>query len=172
MPVQNVTAQDVKQWLDQGEAIIVDVREPAEHKSQFIPSAINVPLGKIAPEDVTKHPQKVVIHCQKGQRGQSACEKLLSINGQLEVYHLDGGIEAWAQQSMPVQTGTKKILPLDRQVQLTIGLGVLIASLLGYFYNPNIIFVSAFFGAGLTFAGLSGFCGLARVMAKMPWNHA
>jgi hypothetical protein len=25
-------------------------------------------------------------------------------------------------------------------------------------------------GAGLTFAGISGFCGMARLLAVMPWN--
>jgi hypothetical protein len=63
------------------------------------------------------------------------------------------------------------LLPLDRQVQLTIGLGVLIGSLLAYFVNPMFFLLTGFFGAGLTFAGLSGTCGLAMVMAKMPWNQ-
>jgi hypothetical protein len=26
-------------------------------------------------------------------------------------------------------------------------------------------------GAGLTFAGISGFCGMARLLAVMPWNR-
>ncbi len=42
---------------------------------------------------------------------------------------------------------------------------------LGAFVNPWFLAVSAFFGAGLIFAGASGFCGLGHVLAKMPWNQ-
>jgi hypothetical protein len=49
---------------------------------------------------------------------------------------------------------------------------VLIGSLLAYFVNPLFFLMTGFFGAGLTFAGLSGFCGLAVLMAKMPWNQS
>jgi hypothetical protein len=64
----------------------------------------------------------------------------------------------------------KLFLPLDRQVQLAIGLGVFVGSVLGYLVSPNFFILSGFFGAGLVFAGLTGYCGLAVLMAKMPWN--
>jgi hypothetical protein len=31
--------------------------------------------------------------------------------------------------------------------------------------------LSGFVGAGLTYAGISGFCGMARLLAAMPWNQ-
>jgi hypothetical protein len=55
---------------------------------------------------------------------------------------------------------------------LTIGICLLAATALAYFVNPLFLFVATFFGAGLTVAGLTGFCGLARVMALMPWNQS
>jgi hypothetical protein len=55
-------------------------------------------------------------------------------------------------------------------VQLTIGLGVFVGSILGYLVSPVFFLLSGFFGAGLMFAGLSGYCGLAILMTKMPWN--
>ncbi|MCI1294357.1 MAG: DUF2892 domain-containing protein, partial [Acetobacter sp.] len=61
--------------------------------------------------------------------------------------------------------------PLDRQVQLIIGLLVLTGSLLGFFVSPWYFLLTGFFGAGLTVAGLTGFCGLARVVAHAPWNR-
>ena len=99
----------------------------------------------------------------------NACQKLISEDLNLEIYNLEGGISAWSAEGCEIKTSGIFFLPLDRQVQLTIGLGVLIGSVLGYFVNP-IFFLSGFFGAGLTFAGLSGYCGLAILMAKMPWN--
>jgi hypothetical protein len=37
--------------------------------------------------------------------------------------------------------------------------------------HPNWVFLCAFFGAGLTMAGSTGWCGLAILMSKMPWNR-
>jgi hypothetical protein len=58
-----------------------------------------------------------------------------------------------------------------QQVQLTIGLGVLTGAILALTVNPNWVFLCAFFGAGLTFAGSTGWCGLAILLSKMPWNR-
>ena len=58
-----------------------------------------------------------------------------------------------------------------RQVQLTIRTGVLTGAILALTVNPNRVFLCAFFGAGLTFAGSTGWCGLAILLSKMPWNR-
>jgi hypothetical protein len=67
--------------------------------------------------------------------------------------------------------GEGGILPLDRQVQFTVGLGLLCASVLAWLVHPAFLLLVAFFGAGLTLAGATGFCGLARLLAWMPWNR-
>lgn len=172
MPLLNVTADTLKGWLDKGEAVLVDVREPAEHVAQSIKGALLMPLASVSRKslpDITG--KKLVVHCQAGRRGGAACEKLLAEDPSLEVYNLEGGIAAWAQLGQQVQRSGGFFLPLDRQVQLTIGLCVLAGSLLAYFVNPAFFLLTGFFGAGLTFAGLTGFCGLAMLMAKMPWNQ-
>lgn len=171
MTVQNIDVQTAKQWLDNNEAILIDVREPAEHAAQKIPNAALHPVGSICCSGIPQTDKKILIHCQKGMRGSNACQKLMAENEALEVYNIEGGIEAWQQAGLPVESSGKKILPLDRQVPLTIGLSVLIFGLLGYFVNPVFALGAAFFGAGLTNAGLTGWCGLAKLMAKMPWNH-
>jgi hypothetical protein len=65
----------------------------------------------------------------------------------------------------------RKRLPVDRQVQLIAGSMVLAGTALGAFVNPWFLAVAAFFGAGLTFAGATGTCGLALVLMKLPWNR-
>ncbi len=170
MSVTQINAHTAKQWLDAQEAILIDVREPAEHDAQKIPGAALQPVGSICCGELPATDKKILIHCQKGARGNNACQKLLAENDALEVYNIEGGIEAWQKAGLPIEGGGKKMLPLDRQVQLTIGLSVLIFSLFGYFVNPAFALGAAFFGAGLTNAGLTGWCGLARLMAKMPWN--
>jgi hypothetical protein len=56
-------------------------------------------------------------------------------------------------------------------VQLIAGSMVLTGVVLGTLVNPWWLALSAFFGAGLTFAGATGTCGLAVVLLKMPWNR-
>ena len=172
MALRTIDAPTLKQWLDTGEAVLVDVREPAEYNAESIAGAKLLPLAGITKSALPNYAcKKLVIHCRKGGRGGSACEKLLAEDPNLEIYNLDGGITAWADAGYPVQSSGKFFLALDRQVQLTIGLCVLIGSLLAYFVNPQFFLLTGFFGAGLTFAGLSGFCGLAMVIARMPWNQ-
>jgi rhodanese-related sulfurtransferase len=171
MSVTNIDSKTLKKWLENNEAIVVDVREPAEHESKKIAGANLLPLSNISKHSLPQiSNKKLVIHCHSGKRSQAACQKLLSEDPNLEIYNLAGGIADWDAFGGDVKTSGKLFLPLDRQVQLTIGLGVLIGSFLGYFISPKFFLLSGFFGAGLTFAGLSGFCGLAIFMAKMPWN--
>lgn len=170
MSVKQINAKTAKQWLDAEEAILIDVREPAEHAAQNIPGALLKPVGSVCCSKLPTTDKKILIHCQKGARGNNACQKLFAENDSLEIYNIEGGLEAWQQAGLPIESNGKKLLPLDRQVQLTIGLSVLSFSLLAYFASPAFAFGAAFFGAGLVNAGLTGWCGLARFMAKMPWN--
>lgn len=173
MPLLQVDAKTLREWLGSGEAVVVDVREPVEHASECIEGAVLLPLSQVSKQTLPDvKGKKLVIHCRSGGRSGSACQKLLAEDPTLEIYNLEGGIAAWIQSGLAVKCSAgKKILPLDRQVQLTVGLSVLVGSLLGYFVNPAFFLLTAFFGAGLTFAGLTGVCGLAMVLAKMPWNQ-
>lgn len=170
--MKTVDAATLKKWLEKGEAVVVDVREPGEHAARNIPGAHLVPLGGISKADVARFSgKKIVLHCQAGRRAGMACEKLLNEDPSLDLYNLEGGIEAWKQAGCPAGGSGKCFIPLDRQVLLLAGTVVLTASLLGYFVNPNFFLLSAFFGTGLMIAGLTGFCGGALLLAKMPWNR-
>lgn len=172
MPIKIVDANTLKRWIDSGKAVVVDVREPAEHAAENISGATLLSLGGISKSKLPETGgKKLVIHCRSGKRSTSACEKLLAEDPDLEIYNLEGGISAWSSAGHNVQSSGKFFLPLDRQVQLTIGVCVFAGSLLAYFVNPLFAILTGFFGAGLIFAGLSGYCGLAMVIAKMPWNQ-
>jgi rhodanese-related sulfurtransferase len=83
---------------------------------------------------------------------------------------LEGGIEAWKRAGLPVQVERRPI-DLNRQVQIATGGLVVLGALLGVLVTPLFYLLSAGVGAGLTFAGMTGFCGMARALAAMPWNQ-
>lgn len=170
--MKTVDAKTLNQWLKEESAVLVDVREPAEHLAARITGARLHPLSRFDPGDLAGHGNRIVIHCLKGGRGATACARLLQEQPDLDVYNLEGGIEAWRAAGLPVVTGERKILPLDRQVQLAIGLILLATAALALLADPLFVVLAGLIGLGLTVAGLTGFCGMAMVLARMPWNRA
>lgn len=171
MQVRTIDPAMLRQWLAEGRAKLVDVREPGEYRARHIPQAHNIPLLKLSTSELPRSDGVVVVHCLKGGRGASACQKLLTEAPGLEVYNLAGGIDAWDAAGMPVAKTDGFTLPLDRQVQLAIGLMLLAASVLALWGHPLFVLIGAALGLGLTVAGATGYCGLARLMARAPWNR-
>nr|MDT0666638.1 rhodanese-like domain-containing protein [Micromonospora sp. DSM 115978] len=69
-----ITAAELKDWLDAGEAIdLVDVREPAEWEIVRIPGARLIPKGDL-PSQLAELPQdkRVVLYCKSGVRSAEA----------------------------------------------------------------------------------------------------
>lgn len=58
-----------------------------------------------------------------------------------------------------------------RQVQIAAGLLVLVGVGLGFGIHPAFFALSGLVGAGLVFAGATGFCGMAQILARAPWNR-
>ena len=103
-------------------------------------------------------------------RTQANAARLLS-KGFKDAYYLEGGLDAWKRAGLPVHANKKTPLELMRQVQITAGSLVLVGVLLGAFVHPAFFALSGAIGAGLVFAGASGWCGLAQVLRLAPWNR-
>ena len=89
-----------------------------------------------------------------------------------EAYIVEGGIEAWKKAGLPVARDRSQPIEIQRQVMIAAGSLVLLGVLLGQFVAPAFYAVPAFVGAGLTFAGTTGWCGMAKLLALMPWNRS
>ncbi len=102
--IKSVTAQEAKQWLDNNEAIVVDVREPGEYQEVRIKGSTLIPVGTISLNKLPSlNNKKLIIHCKLGKRGGIACEKLLQENPTLDVYNLEGGITSWMDEGYSVE---------------------------------------------------------------------
>ena len=169
--MKTIIANELKTKLDQDNVILIDVREPAEYRSASIDGACLIPLSQISCDKLPSKKKPIVIHCASGKRSQEACRKLLEQDPTLDLYSLEGGITAWQKSGFSVKRTGRYTLPLDRQTQLTAGLIVFLGVILGTFVHHNFYWLSGFVGLGLMFAGLTGWCGMARLLAKMPWNR-
>lgn len=167
--MRQIKAERLKGWLAEGDVEVVDVREPAEFASGHVPGARNVPLGGLKQADLSGTGRLVLV-CASGRRSGMGCD---AIAGQLarEVYSLDGGTSAWKAAGGAVEGSGRAVMPLDRQVLVAAGGLVVLGFVLSRFVAPAFIWLSAFVGAGLVFAGLTGFCGMALVLARAPWNR-
>lgn len=169
--LRDIDAATLKRWLEAGEAVLVDVREPGEYAGEHIAAAHLVPLSVFDPARVPQAAgKKVVLQCQSGNRSAQAGQKMLAA-GAAEVSHLRGGLQAWKDAGYETVRQANAPISLQRQVQIVAGSLVVLGTLLGALVSPWFLLLSGFVGAGLTFAGLTGTCGLAMVLAKLPYNQ-
>lgn len=178
-----ISPREAHDLLRQDAARLVDVREPDEYAAERIPGATLLPLSKFHPDSLTRFAGKpILIHCRSGRRSADACRLALAGNPDLDVRNVSGGILAWKEQGLPTVSGSGGgeqgggggggvRISVMRQVQIIIGLGVLLGAGLAWFKHPAWVLVDAFFGAGLVFAGATGTCGMAAVVAALPWNR-
>lgn len=115
-------------------------------------------------------PGPVIFHCRSGNRTSAYAEHLREA-AQCEAYLLEGGLDAWRKAGLPFAEDRRQPLELMRQVQIAAGSLVLAGVLLGLTAAPGFLGLSAFVGLGLIFAGTTGWCGMARLLAAMPWNR-
>lgn len=161
---------DVAERLARG-AVLVDIREPDEFARQHVKGAVSAPLSAFeVSHPRTAEGRQVIFTCRTGMRTGGACERLAAAVD-AEAYVLDGGLDAWERAGLPLEKNAKAPLEMMRQVQIAAGALVLAGIGLGLFVSPLGFALSAFVGAGLTFAGATGFCGMARLLAHAPWNR-
>jgi glyoxylase-like metal-dependent hydrolase (beta-lactamase superfamily II) len=165
-----ISPRDLQVLRDQEPApFVLDVRSALEFEGERIEGARLIPLDELDGRlDEIPDQAEVIVVCRTGVRATIAAEVLARAGHRPRV--LEGGMLAWHRARLPVREGGKR-LPVDRQVQLIAGSMVLTGIALGTLVNPWFLAISAFFGAGLTFAGATGTCGLALILLKMPWNR-
>lgn len=171
--LKTVTPEEAARMIrDQG-ALLVDVREADEHARERIPGARSLPLSRLDGADLAgQQAGTLLFHCRSGARTAGNAERLAACAGDVEAFVVAGGLEAWKRAGLPVAQDRRQPLELMRQVQIAAGSLVLLGVVLGALVAPAFIALSGFVGAGLVFAGVTGTCGLARVLRLMPWNRA
>ena len=162
-----ISPREAKRLIESG-AALVDIRGPDEFARESIPGARNVPVTDIDRMETSGTP--VVYHCRSGARTQANAARLSAAAG-ADCYMIEGGLDAWRQAGFDVAKDTGQPLELMRQVQIAAGSLALLGVVLGFLVGPGFFGLSAFVGAGLMVAGITGWCGMATMLRHMPWNR-
>lgn len=149
--------------------LLLDVRTSGEFASGHVPGAVHIPMEEVEsrlgdiPSDIP-----VVLVCESGNRAGMVCELIQHERANAMV--LEGGTAAWNSAGRPTVCSRRTRWAVDRQVRLVAGLLVLAGTALSLLVASGWVYLAMFVGAGLTFSGLTNFCGMASLLALMPWN--
>lgn len=167
-----LTPAELAQRLATGRARLIDIREPDEFARAHVKGALSRPLSDFENAHLgIEAGRDVVFTCRTGMRTGANCDRLAArVDG--EAFVLDGGLDAWRAAGLPVAENRKAPLEMMRQVQIGAGGLALTGAVLGFLVDPLWHLLSGAIGAGLLFAGVSGFCGMAKVLALAPWNRS
>ena len=149
----------------------INVCTPAEYKEKHIEGVRSVPLDEIEKhKEEFKGKETIYVHCRSGKRSQVAIQKLQALELKAELINVEGGLIAWEGAGLATGQLKRVRVPIMQQVLLTAGLLVLLGTLGALLVHPAFLYLALFVGAGLTFAGATGWCGMAYLLSKMPWN--
>ncbi len=163
--VSTISPREAQAKMEAGAALL-DVREYPEWLESHIPGATLVPLG-----DLKSEPQRgalapeVLTLCRSGKRATEAAQALAKA-GVATPFVVKGGIKEWKAAGLPTQKAEGGPISMERQVRIGAGALVLLGLLV-----PRLRVVSYFVPCGLIFAGVTDWCGMGKLLAKVPWNR-
>ncbi|HEX8053514.1 MAG TPA: rhodanese-like domain-containing protein [Thermoleophilaceae bacterium] len=100
-PGHEVAPERVKEMLDRGEIVLIDVREQYEWDAGRIAGAKHIELERLAARaDEIPRDRPVVFQCRLGARSAMATEAFRASG--YEAYNLTGGISAWVDHGLPL----------------------------------------------------------------------
>ncbi|MES1197197.1 MAG: rhodanese family protein [Pseudomonadota bacterium] len=164
-----ITADEAHRLMQQG-ALLFDIRESDEHRRESIAGAQNAPLSALD-QTWSARSKPVIFHCQSGMRTQANTAQLQRC-ADGEAYIMAGGIEAWRAAGLPVQRDERAPLPMQRQVMIAAGGLILLIALAAALLDVRVLWLAPLIGAGLFQAGITGWCGMAKLLGLAPWNRA
>jgi rhodanese-related sulfurtransferase len=167
---KRVTPGELNQRLGAGNGVhLVDVRNFDEYETVHVQGAECVPLPQLMNRASQWDPaDPIFVVCQQGPRSQSAATQLVGAGFQ-NVSMVEGGTKRCVSDGLPVVRGRRR-LPVQRQTFIVIGCMIL-TGLIGQIWLKPLIALTWLAGLGLIMAGVTGFCGMAVLIAKAPWNQ-
>ncbi len=153
----------------------INVCTPEEYREKHIEGVESFPLDRLAKDAERLRDKKTIyVHCRSGKRSQRAIEELTHLGIQAELVNVEGGLMAWegAGHKTRSLSSSSSSFPITQQVFIAAGSLILTGLLLAYVIHPLFLLLPTLVGGGLLFAGLTGWCGMALLLMRMPWNKS
>lgn len=173
--MKHISAASFREILDaergNPSVAFINVCSPDEYRSRHIDGVASLPLDQIEARRAELEGKRTIyVHCRSGNRSQRAIETLERLGLDAEFVNVDGGQMAWESQGFQT-VSLSRALPLTQQVFVAAGSLVLLGVGLVIWKGPAFLAIPLFVGAGLVFAGFTGWCGMGILLSKMPWNR-
>ncbi|MEU3092155.1 rhodanese-like domain-containing protein [Streptomyces massasporeus] len=171
-PIIALTADQARARLH--ELTVIDVRTPGEYASGHLPGAHNIPLDDLDAAlpslSAAVERGELLVVCASGARSATACERLADQG--INAATLTGGTTTWTQLGHDTHrpAGSRSPWAMDRQVRLAAGSLVLTGLLAGRHWSAARV-LSAGVAGGLVFSAVTNTCGMARILARLPYNR-
>jgi rhodanese-related sulfurtransferase len=174
MSVVEIEATELHKRRSAGEAIrLVDVRTPVEYRLVHAEGAELLPLQSLddsAVKSLAGGKSPIAVICKSGARARQAADRCAAA-GIEDVLLVRGGTDAWVSAGLPAER-ERGVISLERQVRLIAGVMLIVFSVLALTVHPLWAIGTLFVGSGLAFAGATDWCGMALLLARMPWNQS
>lgn len=151
----------------------LDVREPAEYTQTRLEGFDLHPLSGLSEKSAASldKSRTTYLLCRSGNRACQAAARLEKM-GFSDLRVIEGGIGAFEAAGRPLTKGVSGIWSLERQVRFAAGFLVLLGIVLAATVHRGAIFLSLFVAGGLIFSAVTDTCGMAMLLARMPWNQS
>lgn len=99
--LENWSPTRVKEALDNGEIVLIDVRTPQEYMIEHVEGAMLMPMAFFNANTLPgQESRRVVLHCGSGLRSGKMAEKMKAA-GLSPLAHMEGGFGAWKEAGLP-----------------------------------------------------------------------
>lgn len=106
LALETIEPARLADFITERDALVVDVRSPAEYAAGHVPGAINLPHDRIIAEPAllaAHRDRPLVLYCRSGRRAALAAQSLQQAG--FQPYHLEGDMPGWQQRQGPVALG-------------------------------------------------------------------
>lgn len=102
--VREITPEETQRALEDGTAVVVDVREPYEREAGYIPGSEHIAMDELQARaaDIPKDKQ-VIFQCRLGGRSAVAAEAFAGAG--YDARTMTGGLVRWADEGRPLNEG-------------------------------------------------------------------
>ncbi len=170
--IKEIEPSLLKKGLDNGEIVLIDVREHLEYTEEHISRAQLFPMSNFEPRTLPDPAGKtLVFYCQMGRRSANAAVKWANFNGASEVLCLKGGLNYWKDQGLPTVLDSKTSVKIEEQTYILSGIIILAALLAALLISDWSLLIPGAIAILLIISGIVGHSYISFLLSKLPWNR-